>query len=312
MDLRQLAALVAIADHRSFSAAARSLHTVQSNVSTHVARLERELGAVLVDRSTGSLTPEGEAVVERARRIHLELDAIVTDVAALRHEVRGVVRMGVIGTTARWLVPRLLQAMADRYPKVHVVVVDATTTSLLPQAAAGRLDLAVIALPAADPDVETEPLFEEELLLVAPIGHPLAAKPRVSLRQLAAHPLLMEPRGTAFRDDLDAQAERVGVTLEPQAEVDGMRLLASLAFEGFGPAVLPASAVPYWLDDERWRRVAVQGLAGRQVGLAWRRRGLPSAATRAAREVLVDVIDAEAPAQPGIAAATTRTTTASP
>jgi DNA-binding transcriptional LysR family regulator len=68
MDLRQLAALTAVADHRSFSAAARALHTVQSNISTHVARLERELGTALVERSTGELTEAGELVVARAVR----------------------------------------------------------------------------------------------------------------------------------------------------------------------------------------------------------------------------------------------------
>ena len=77
MDLRQLSALAAVADHRSFSAAARALHTVQSNVSTHIARLERELGATLVDRSNGQLTEAGELVVARARRIQAELDALV-------------------------------------------------------------------------------------------------------------------------------------------------------------------------------------------------------------------------------------------
>src|SRR5690242_3637308 len=103
MDLRQLAAVVAVADHRSFSAAARALHTVQSNVSTHIARLERELGVLLVDRTTGQLTEEGAAVVERARRVQGELEALVADVAAVNSEVTGVARIGVIGTTARWL-----------------------------------------------------------------------------------------------------------------------------------------------------------------------------------------------------------------
>ena len=79
----------------SFSAAARALHTVQSNVSTHVARLERELGVTLVDRAGGVLTEEGEAVVRRARRIQAELDALGADVAALRDEVTGTVRLGV-------------------------------------------------------------------------------------------------------------------------------------------------------------------------------------------------------------------------
>ena len=62
------------------------------------------------------------------------------------------------------------------------------------------------------------------------------------MADLAEHPLLLEPPGTAFRDDLDADAARAGVTLTPLAEVDGMRLLATLAYEGFGPAVLPADA----------------------------------------------------------------------
>src|SRR5205823_13843422 len=96
MDLRQLNAVVAVADEGSFSAAADALHTVQSNVSTHVARLERELGAPLIDRSNGCrLTEEGQAVVERARRVAAELDALVSDVAALRNEVRGSVSLGV-------------------------------------------------------------------------------------------------------------------------------------------------------------------------------------------------------------------------
>src|SRR3974390_2506908 len=105
MDLPQLQALIAIADHGSFSAAAASLHTVQSNVSSHIARLERELGVQLVDRQGGKLTEEGGAGPERARRVNAELEAAVADVAALRHEVSGTARIGMIGTTARWLAP---------------------------------------------------------------------------------------------------------------------------------------------------------------------------------------------------------------
>ena len=301
MDLRQLGALVAVADHRSFSAAARSLHTVQSNVSTHIARLERELGVTLVDRTTGKLTAEGEAVVSRARRIQLELEALVADVAAVNSEITGVARIGVIGTTARWLVPPLLEAMAIEYPKVRVVVVDATTTSLLPQVHSGQLDLAVLALPVHDPDVDADLLFEEELLVIAPLDHPLASEDRVTLAQLAEHDLLLEPPGTAFRDDLDAQAREAGVTLTTKAEVDGMRLVASLAFEGFGAAVLPASAAPRTYAGSRpWKIVGVDGLTRRSVGLVRRRRGLPSAPARALTEVLRNTVAAETARQPGI------------
>ena len=114
MDLRQLAALAAVADAGSFSAAARRLHTVQSNVSTHIARLERELGTTLVDRSSGALTEEGEVVVDRARRVHRELESLRADVASMLHDVSGQVRLGCIGTASRWLLPNLLREMAER------------------------------------------------------------------------------------------------------------------------------------------------------------------------------------------------------
>lgn len=289
MDLRQLSALVAVAEAGSFSGAARLLHTVQSNVSTHVARLERELGATLVDRSTGALTDEGDAVVDRARRIRHELEALRSDVDALLHDVTGTARVGCIGTVGRWLVPQLLTAMRERYPKVSPVIVDATTTSLLPGLLTERLDLAVVNLPVGDPDITTAPLFDEDRIVVAPDHHPLAKLERVSLAELGDYELLLEPQGTAFRDELDRDAAMVGVTLRPQAEVDGLRLVASLTFEGFGAAVLPATAVPNWLDGA-WRRVPVDGLAPRQVGLAHRRRARLSAPARSVRDTLLTVV----------------------
>jgi DNA-binding transcriptional LysR family regulator len=300
MDLRQLSAITAVADHRSFSAAARALHTVQSNVSTHVARLEKELGATLVDRSSGTLTEAGEIVVARARRIQSELEALVADVAAAKGDISGQVRLGVIGTTGRWLVPALLTALAEAYPRIRLVTVDATTTSLLPQLATGRLDVAVVNLPASDPDVKVDPLFEEDHVVLAPVDHPVtASRDRLQLSDLAGVPLLLEPPGTGFRDHLDHDAARAGVTLESQAEVDGMRLLASLAYQGFGVALLPASAVVDWTDGS-WRAVPLDGTTRRGVGLAVPSRGRQSAPARATVEVLRQVVEREVPSLPGL------------
>ena len=292
MDLRQLTVLVAVAEAGSFSAAARAMHTVQSNVSTHVARLERELGVALVDRGSGVLTEEGEAVVSRARHIHAELDAIVADVAALRDEVTGTVRLGCIGTSARWLVPLVLEAVTRQHPKVHVIVVDATTTSLVPRLLADELDLAVVNLPVTHPEVLTEPLFDEDRILIAPRGHPLATQARVSFAELAGHELLLEPSGTAFRDELDREASAAGIELRAKAEVDGLRLIASLAFEGFGAAIVPATAAPAWLTGD-WSRVLIDGLERRSVGLARRQRGLLSAPGRALHDAVTSVVAAD-------------------
>lgn len=294
MDLRQLSALTAVADHRSFSAAARALHTVQSNISTHIANLERELDTELVDRSTGKLTEAGNAVVERARRIQSELESMSSDVASTKGEIAGVVRVGIIGTTGRWLAPRLLHAMSETHPRVRTVIVDATTTSLLPQLASSRLDIAVVNLPTNDPDVDTEPLFEEEHVVLVTSDNPLSDKDEIHLADLADVALLLEPVGTGFRDDLDADAARAGIELVAKAEVDGMRLLASLAYEGFGAAILPASAVLGWTDT-KWRTISLRGTSPRVVGLATPRRGRTSAAARATANVLREVIGEEVP-----------------
>jgi DNA-binding transcriptional LysR family regulator len=299
MDFRQLTVLIAVAETGSFSAAARSMHTVQSNISTHVARLERELGVALVNRADGHLTEEGEVVLRRARHIQGELDALTADVAALRDEVTGSVRLGCIGTAARWLVPLVLEQLRAAHPKVHVIVVDATTSSLVPSLLRGDLDLAVVNLPLHDPELLSEPLFDEERILIVPEGHPLAGRGRVALEELGDHELLLGPVGTAVRDELDEEAAAAGVTLRPLAEVDGLRLIATLAFQGYGAAIAPATAAPAWLEG-RWERVAIDGLAPRSVGLARRSRGLLSAPARALRNAVAEVVVREGPNMEGV------------
>jgi DNA-binding transcriptional LysR family regulator len=289
MDLRQLNALLAVADEGSFTAAADVLGTVQSNVSAHIARLEREVGAVLVDRSTGQLTEEGDAVAARARRVSVELEAVVGDLAALHDEVAGTVRIGMVGTTARWLAPHLFQMAAARHPKLYLVVVDGISTALEPQLATGQLDLAVVNPPAPSADLSFTPLFDEDLVLVVRADDPLAQRGPLELAELAGLDLLLPLPGTSFRDELDQAARPQGITLTPRAELDGVRLIASLTFDGHGPAILPATAVPEYLRRE-WRLVQVQGIPRRRIGVAQRSRGLPSAPARVLLSILHDVV----------------------
>jgi DNA-binding transcriptional LysR family regulator len=299
MDLRQLAALCAIADHGSFSGAARALITVQSNVSAHVARLEKELGVSLVDRARGGLTPAGDLVVARAREIQRELVAIQADLASHGAEVAGEAHIGVIGTTARWLVPRVLLALQEIHPLVRAIVVDSPTSALLPLVQTGQLDAVIVNLPVDEPDLDAVALFEEDLVLLAPTGHPLAGRPELRLADLVGHRLLLPAPGTALRQDVDAGATRAGVTLTARAEIDGVRLMASLTFEGLGPAIVPASAVPGWFVGD-FTRARIVDLAPRYVGLVRRRRRVPSAPAQAVAEVLIDVVATEGPTQVGV------------
>ncbi len=290
MELRQLEALVEIEDRGSFSAAAAALGTVQSNVSARIARLERELGATLVDRASGTLTEEGQGVAGRARRILSEVDATVADVVATSSEVVGTVGIGVIGTTGRWLAPMLLGALREAHPRISVRIVEGTSSTLEPRLATAQLDLAVLTLPLQGDTLTATRLFDEDLVLVVPQGHPLSRRNEaVGLRELADLELLLPLTGTALRDELDQAARRAGVELRASIELDGLRTLASLVFDGYGPGLLPATALPRHLRD-RFVPVAVAGLGRRHVGIAQRRHGLPSAPARAVRALLLELV----------------------
>lgn len=347
MELKHLQALLGIAETGSFSAAAESIGTVQSNISAHVARLEKELDVVLVDRSSGRLTEEGEIVAGRARRMMGELDAMVTDVIALRREVAGTVRAGMIGTTGRWLLPQLFDRLSERHPDVHLNVTDGTNTTLELQLTSGKLEVALVTLPLSSDELTTSPLFEEDIMLVVPNDHPLVAEAIVTsasmtsatmtsvgapapatagardtgvatalaptvaalvhdldadpntgrplmaplpLTKLANLELLLPAPGTSLRDEIDAVMRPTGIELRPSMELDGLRMIASLTFDGYGPALLPATAVPGHVRD-RFCSIPLEGLPRRRVGIAMRTRGVPSAPARALIAVLHDVVE---------------------
>jgi len=289
LELKHLQALLGIADTGSFSAAATTIGTVQSNVSAHIARLERELEVQLVDRASGALTDEGDVVVARARRVMNELDAMVADVTALRREVVGTVRLGMIGTTGRWLVPQLFDLLRLRHPHVHLNVAEGSSGQLELQLASGQLDLAVVTFPLKGDEVMVRDLFNEDLVLVVPRDHPLGKETSLPLSSLADMELLLPAPGTALRAEIDSAVGPARVVLRPAMELDGVRMLASLAFDGYGPAILPATAVPGHLRDS-FAVLSVDGLPQRRVGVAQRRRGLPSAPVRAVIDILGQVV----------------------
>jgi DNA-binding transcriptional LysR family regulator len=281
MDLRHLQVLVAVAEEGSFSAAADQLGTVQSNISAHIAKLEKELSVSLVNRGAGRLTEEGELVLARAYRVLSEVEALAADVGALQAEISGTVRIGMIGTIARWLVPAMLGDLSVDHPKLRLFVTEAPSSGLEPQLASGRLDLAVLTHPVPGRDLLSEPLFEEEIVLVVSADHdPTGGESVLSVVDLAGIDLLLPAPGTGFRAEIDAATRPAGVKLRPLIEVDGVRLLASLVFDGHGPALLPSTAVPQFLRSQV-RLITVDGMTKRHVGLATRSRGLPPAPVRA-------------------------------
>lgn len=303
MELRQLEVLTAVADHRSFTAAAEALLTVQSNVSTHVRRLEQELSVVLVDRSSGRLTEHGQMVVERARRIQSEAEALREEAAQANGHVTGTVRLGAGGNTGCWLMPRFTSLLAVRYPQLNLRLVEAPTATLLAELTSGHLDLAIVATPVPGPDVAATPLYDEEFMLIAPALHPLAGKSIVSLEDFDGLPVILPPRGSIFRELFEGAAQPLGVHLHSTLEVDGVRMAAAIAFEGHLPAVVPATvSIPTMACLSRiqavahpWVRIPIEGVQPAIIGVARRIRPALSSASRVCIALLDEAVSLTAP-----------------
>lgn len=304
MDFKQLEALIAVSVHGRFSAAAQALGTVQSNISSRIAKLENDLSTVLVDRALSQLTPEGRVVLERAGRITAELNAIRDDVASMTSWITGTVRLGVIGTPARWLLPALLDTLASKHPGIETTVTDATTTTLVRLLKDGALDLAITNSPLHHNDLVSGQLWEEEMVVIVPGNHELAAagdRP-VSFVELANYELLLGAPHSGLRNIVDEAATRHGVTLRSKAQLDGVRMAATLAFQGYAPAVVPIASIPEWADRARWNILSLPDMPHRQVGLAIRRKGTLTAATTATRQLIREVVRDLAPSIKGIQA----------
>ena len=289
MEIRQLEALVGIADHGTFSAAAEVLGTVQSNISTRIARLENQLGTELVNRATGSLTESGEIVVLRARRILSELGAIASDVSELSAEIHGKVSLGMIGTAGRWIVPLLLEAQRRTYPHIALRITEGSNSTIEPQLVHGQLDIAVLAWPALADELSEVDLFSEDLVVIVDRDHEIARSESITLAQLAQYELMLPLSGTPIRREIDEACREQGVELHPLIEVDGLRTIASMTFDGYGPSILPATMLSKHLRD-KFVAVHIANLRRRRVILVSRRFGFPAAPVRAIHALLLDVV----------------------
>ena len=290
MEIRQLEALVAITDYGTFSAAADVLGTVQSNISNRIARLEAELRTELVDRANGTLTQSGAIVVNRARRILQEVNAIVSDVFELNADIHGPVTLGMIGTAGRWIVPLLLEAQRRSFPHVSLRIIEGSNSTLEPQLLSGPLDLAVLAWPVLSPELKETDLFTEDLMLIVEFDHPLAlAGHPITFATLARYELLLPLPGTALRREIDEASRAQGVELRPLIELDGLRTIASLTFDGHGPSILPSTMLSKHLRD-KFVALRIEGISKRRVSLVTRRFGFPAAPVRAIEALLFDVV----------------------
>lgn len=248
MQLQQLAYVLTVAEEQSFTRAADRLHLAQPSLSRAVRLLEQELGVTLFNRGPGlgpvTLTPDGSALLPFMQRVVADVEATGAEARALSGMARGRLAIGATPSlVTSVLAPALVEFHAS-HRGIDLSVVEAGSHQLVPQVAAGEVDLALVVLPVTDPLVVTTPLFDDPLVLAVAPGHPFATRRRVRVRDLDGLDLVM------FREGYDLRAVTLEACreaeVEPHLVSEGGEMAGVLSFvaAGLGAAVVPAIALP--------------------------------------------------------------------
>jgi LysR family transcriptional regulator, cyn operon transcriptional activator len=280
MEIRQLRYFLDIAQTEHLTQSAQSLFVTQSTLSHGLRQLEDELGVKLFDRVGRGLRLSQAGAVLRtyAGRALQEIEAgrmALTELAGLQ---AGTLTVGVIPTFLNTLVPATVATFSAAYPKVRVVVRDLRADPIEELLIAGQLDVGIAFHPTQREEIETEPLFEERMLLVVGPGHPLARRKTVAMKALAAVPLALLTRSFATRRLIDDAFREARVLPSIRVEMESVESLLAACRSGGLASIVPERAAE---QAEYLHRIAlVSPQPVRRAGVLWRKGASRSAAAK--------------------------------
>jgi len=280
MELRQLEYFVAVAEERNFTRAAQRIHVAQPAVSAQIARLEREVGQRLLDRSRREtrLTAAGEAMLPHARAALSAVAHARLAIDELAQLVRGTVTLGTV-TSHNLDIPALLADFHRAHPAVEITLSTDTSAALIDDVQSGVLDAAIVSVgPHEVPlGLAVEVVTDEAIDAAVCLDDPWAGRTSIGVAQLVERRLIALPMGAGIRAQLERACAAAGLTPHVAFEANTPVALAELAARGLGVAIVPRSVsrthpglAPIAIKPE---------LRGRLV-FAWRSSGPMSPAAR--------------------------------
>jgi LysR family hydrogen peroxide-inducible transcriptional activator len=313
MNLRDLKYIIAVADTHHFGKAAERCFVSQPTLSGQIKKLEEELGVAIFERTNRSVevTPVGEAILQYARQIMEQADAIQQLAQAHQDPLAGALRVGAIPTLSPYLMPLILLPLKKQHPRMQLVLSEELTDVLLGRLRNHEIDVALLATPVEEPDLDALPLFDEPFWVAYPREHAFYEKEKITRRDLDKENLLLLAEGHC----LARQAMDVCHLKERQVQGDmadlraaSLETLIQLVSAGFGITLIPALAMQgSWTTGSG---VVAQPLtwpdASRRISLVYRH----SFPRQAALQALADIIVANLPntVKPLVKNKSTRTT----
>ncbi|CAN5279899.1 LysR family transcriptional regulator [soil metagenome] len=268
VNLNQLSTFLTVAELSSFRRAAEQMHMSQSALSVKVRQLEHALGVPLFHRTTRSvaLTAQGETLRDLAQRLYVDLSRVVVGFREEAALPRGLVTMAVLPSLAATLLPPLIKVFIERHPGIDLKLRDTDSQRAIELVRNGEVDMGFLSASRSVEGLVFKPLFDDEFVVVVPAtGHVLSRRANVSLKDVAAVPMILNPRGVDLREILERMFAEANLSIAPVQELIGSHSVVAMVSEGMGAAILPKSALR-GLDMSRSRVVALRPRASRRIG----------------------------------------------
>jgi LysR family transcriptional regulator, low CO2-responsive transcriptional regulator len=249
----QLRTFLAVARTASLTKAARELNATQPTVSLQLHALRKFLGKPLFERPGGEfrLTPVGEKLRSYAEEVLGGLRILQQDVASLEGSLAGPFAVGATFVVSRYVLPSALHRFRDQFPAVELQLhVDGPPERLFSQLLSNTLDAVCCIRVLTPPGLRVERLYDENLVLIASPGHPLARRRRIRPRDLSEHPFVV-PTTVVLREVLEARLRSVGVTPRIGAEGRHHDAIKRIVERNAGYSLLIRSAVASELASGR-------------------------------------------------------------
>jgi DNA-binding transcriptional LysR family regulator len=273
VDPTDLAVLVRVVDTGSVTTAAEVLYVSQPAVTHRLRRLERTLGAKLVERCGRrlALTDAGEAILPLARQALQILEQIPVTISEVQGLLRGEIILGASTTIGEFLLPKRLSAFAHAYPRVIVRLHIANTQAIVERVLDHSLHAGFVGLHPTSSALVNIPFLADTIVLVAGASHRLAGR-RVSPEELARTRLLLREEGSATRAMALRALVRCGVNTETTVGFGSNAAVRTAVLAGYGVAALSREVVIDDLDQGRLKPVRLQGWQCRRRFYIIRRR----------------------------------------
>jgi DNA-binding transcriptional LysR family regulator len=260
MLLSQIEGFLETARHRNLSRAADVLHVTQPALTARIQALEGELGTALFVRGRHGmdLTDAGRAFLPYAERAVSALDAGASLMTELRRGGTGEVVLGAAPAVSTYVLPALLVRYARSFPNVRLVVRTGHSEEILEMALRNEIEIGLVR-ELRHPLIESRPLYEDDVVLVAHPTHPFAASGSIRVERIGEARLILFDRTSSYYDLTNAMFRAAGVSPRGVMELDNIDAAKEMVGRGLGVALLPHTAVASELASGALRSIVLTG-----------------------------------------------------